>query len=795
MNPILRPARLAATLALCLAGGTAAAQSGQFTFVTGEVVLLKANGQRSTPARGTAVDPGDRISTGANGMAQLTMVDQARLSLRPNTTFAIEAYPRQREGTEGAVLSLLRGTLRTFTGLLAGGNRDKFVMKTRVATVGIRGSGNILYACEGKECDESVAGPGGAEGAITVNHTIEGSHAITNLSDLPGGTPAQQGGAQTLVTGPGQTVLVRGVEPPRYIPTPAFIADVATNMTNVKAGAAQGEASAAGPTRNFAPSDTPVLPAQQQNPAPLVGNNGLGFPTIDASGNLNADPIALRDIIISLGSPFSGQAIGSEVEFTGGEFRGYRAYIGATPDAAVAQNTIFPYISGGALQDAGSVAVGGGNIAYGRYNGASLGFSGPGTGTPIPGSIHFIHGPSGYPVYLSDVLTGSATYTLAGGTSPTNQANTAGTLSAATINVNFTDRTLDLSMALSLPGAGGNAGGSWNVSAADVGIALNGFSGSTDDHMVITNNVGASSTTDSRLTGGFQGSFVGSGNSGIVLGYGITDSTSNNSANHNSVTGVAAFTGPAQDATAPYREGRVSDVSGSLSDFVLTYATTNRPAEVTSDATGRVTAFVAPLAGSGPRADYALGSAQVLQQGADPETGLVWGRWGGGTAQAGGQALDLNSRSLHYIFAGAQSGPVALPLTGSATYDVIGSTSPTDHSGHVGTLNSAALAANFSARTVDVSVNLTNNGHTWTGSASSVPIYRDQYFSAYTGNPIPGGVNPAPLNIGCTPGCGAGATGSFDGFFTGQNGARAGLMYNLGGNQGAVAFGRRPGGG
>ncbi len=75
-----------------------------------------------------------------------------------------------------------------------------------------------------------------------------------------------------------------------------------------------------------------------------------------------------------------------------------------------------------------------------------------------------------------------------------------------------------------------------------------------------------------------------------------------------------------------------------------------------------------------------------------------------------------------------------------------------------------------------------------------MPIYRDQYFSAYSGNPIPGAPNPAPLNIGCTPSCGAGAAGSFDGFFAGANGQRAGMMYNLGGNQGAVAFGRGPGG-
>ena len=178
---------------------------------------------------------------------------------------------------------------------------------------------------------------------------------------------------------------------------------------------------------------------------------------------------------------------------------------------------------------------------------------------------------------------------------------------------------------------------------------------------------------------------------------------------------------------------------------------------------------------------------------------MVWGRWGGGTAVVtrDGQSanLELGNASLHYIFAGSQSGPVALPLTGTASYTMIGSTSPTNSVGGVGTLNSATLAANFTSRTVDASVNIAIAGQAWTGSANGMPIYRDQYFSAYTGTPIPGLPNPAPLVIGCTPTCGTNATGSFDGFFTGRTGQRAGLMYNLGGNQGAVAFGRPGGGG
>jgi hypothetical protein len=755
---------LAAGLAVAAPLGAFAA-SGEFTFVVGEVAMTRANGQRVVPTRGTPVDPGDRITTGTNGMAQLTMVDQARLSLRPSTQFVIEAYPATRESDQGGVLNLVKGTLRTFTGLIASNNRDKYVMKTRVATVGIRGSGNIMYACEEAECDASVDSKGA--GFVTVNHTIEGSHAVSNLSSTPSGTPAQQGGISTVITGPGQTVMVAGAQPPRYIPTPRFITDAATNMTNAKPEATS--ASSSSTTRNYAPSDNQALPPSQNSNQPVVGNNGLGFPTIDASSNLLQDPQQLHDIVITLGSPFYSQARGADIRTEGGTLRSYDTYLGA----------VSPTIDGGTLAESNSVVLSGAQINLGRWANAEVGFYGSGSGGLFPGSIHFIEGPSGYPAYLADVLTGTATYSLASSTTPTNQNGTGGSLGSMSISVDFTNRQMDFQASVSLPASGANAGGSWNMNANGVPISFNSFGASTEDRLVVTNNTGQSSTTNSALTGSVAGAFVGTGIGAAIAGYGVSDATSNNAANWNVVAGVAALSGTPQDAAAEYREGRVSDPNGTIGEFIRTYATTDRPAEVTSDLQGRATAFSAPYAPLGSHATYAVGTAQVVESGVDPETGMIWGRWGGGTAtitRAGQTAqLDLTNRSLHYVFAGTQSGPVSLPLTGTGTYDVIGSTAPTDISGHVGTLGSATLNANFTNRTVDAAVNVAIAGQTWNGSATGMPIYRDQYF-------------------GCTPNCGQGAQGSLDGFFTGRTGQRAGLMYNLGGVQGAVAFGRRPGG-
>jgi len=773
--------------------GPAAAESGTFTFVTGEVNVQRSNGQRVAVTRGTPVNPGDAIVTGTRGMAQLTMVDQAKISLRPNTQFQIEQYADRADSDQGGLLNLLRGTLRTFTGLIAARNRDRFLMKTKVATVGIRGSGNVLFAGTAADCDPAKVDAAGAGCDITVNHTIEGSHAVTFGDFSAPGLPPQQGGAQTLITGPGQTVLVTGKGEVRYIPTPQFIADSATNpagATKTKGGGEGG-----GETRNFGPNDGSGSSTQQGTRTYVpVGNNGLGFTIVDAT-SLGSDPSTLRDVVVATsGGSFEGQALAADISVDGSALRAYRAYAGS-------QSGLVPTIVGGTQREVQSVSAGSAAITLGRWDSSSLGFFGPGSVTSIPGSIHWAYANSGYPTYLSDVLTGSATYTLAAATSPTNQLNTAGSLGSATLNVNFSNRTLNATLAVTMPGAAGNAGGSWSMNAQGVPFAFNSFYASTSDHLVVNNTAsGQSSSGNGELSGSIEGSFVGSSLQGAILGYGIVDRTAGSASNYNTISGVAALTGPTQSGAAPYRDGLVSDPTGSLASGVTqvhTYATTNRPDEVTVDSAGGVTQFAAPYSAFGNHVTYDRGSASVLQAGTDAETGLAWGRWSGGTATVTSNSqsanLSLSSSSLHYIFSGTQSAPVALPLTGTATYDVIGSTSPTDASGHVGAMNSATLAANFTNRTVDAMVNITINGQTWNGEANAMPIYRDQYFSAYTASPIPGASTTSQLILTCTPSCGPSSGGSLDGFFAGRTGQGAGVGYDFSGNSGAVAFRRRGG--
>ena len=767
LGTLSRFAAALAGFAVWVWAAPAQAQSGQFTYVIGTVTIERPGQAPITPVRGDTVRPLDVIVTGADGMAQLAMVDQAKLSLRSNSRLFVQQYPITAN-EPGVILNLVRGTLRSFTALLSGPNRAGYQMRTKVATVGIRGSGGILEV---------------VDDTTTNHHTIEGSYIVASID----------GNFPPILTDPNQTVQVVQGQAPKLIATPPSLLDAGKIMAGGKGKVAvleDKDDKLAGQVGNG--SGTSGTGGQ------VLGGNGLGFSVIDATVNLGADPINLQNIVIAnSGATVSDQAIPAGITLdSNGALRAYTAYAGS-------QSGTGANVVGGTAVDLQTVTIGSGTtIVLGRWNGASSFGFGAGTGgagSGVGGSVHWAYGGAGFPAYLSDVLTGTATYTRVAATAPTNQLGTVGTLATTMLDVNFTARTLNAVIGVTINGGGGAAAGSWTLTAANVPFTFNTFFAS-NGRVVVTNGSGASSASNPRLGGSIEGSFVGNTLNGAILGYGIFDQTSANTADFQRLNGVVAFSGPSQNVATPYRDGLVSDPAASLfsASYIRSFATTNRQNEVTVGENGVVTAFVAPfpsgteLAGHRP---YAQGTATIVDNGFDPTTGLVWGRWAGGVATVGGQSVNLAERSLHYIFSPTQSGPVSLPLTGSAAYDVVGSTHPTDLAGRVGVFNSASLNANFTTRTVDTSVNITIGGQTWNGAANNVPIYRDQYFSAYAGGPNnPGIPRPALFNIICTPNCTpTGVTGSLDGFFTGRRGNGAGVMYNMNNNAGAVAFTRRGG--
>jgi hypothetical protein len=134
---------------------------------------------------------------------------------------------------------------------------------------------------------------------------------------------------------------------------------------------------------------------------------------------------------------------------------------------------------------------------------------------------------------------------------------------------------------------------------------------------------------------------------------------------------------------------------------------------------GNVTTFSAPLAINDipTPGTVGIGTSSNTGTGGDAGTGLRWGRWSGGSAQvttaSGGGPIPLASQSLHWIYEAPRDTPGVLPITGTATYLLVGGTAPTDGSGNVGTLGAAFLGADFTTQVVEFAVGLTIDQADW----------------------------------------------------------------------------------
>jgi hypothetical protein len=160
---------------LCLLSlGADAAGAAEVSLVTG-VAEAAATGQAPRSlGRGDAVNAGEVISTRANSYISLAFADGSRVLLRPNTSFEIEAfdYPAAATapvtpaagapavaapaaappGATRAFFRLARGGFRAISGLIGKRDRQEYLVRTTVATIGIRGTDYIAELCSGDQC-------------------------------------------------------------------------------------------------------------------------------------------------------------------------------------------------------------------------------------------------------------------------------------------------------------------------------------------------------------------------------------------------------------------------------------------------------------------------------------------------------------------------------------------------------------------------------------------------------------------------------------------------------------------
>ena len=92
--------------------------------------------------RDSRVEVGEVIETGPKGLVQLVFPDHSMLYIKANSSVKLEAFhfsPDEPE-KDAAVTEVIKGSMRALTGIIGKRSKDKVQFKTKVSTVGIRGT-------------------------------------------------------------------------------------------------------------------------------------------------------------------------------------------------------------------------------------------------------------------------------------------------------------------------------------------------------------------------------------------------------------------------------------------------------------------------------------------------------------------------------------------------------------------------------------------------------------------------------------------------------------------------------
>ena len=153
---------LLAAFALCL-GGEALARTGSIANLSGAVIAKGADGQSRILSVKSEVREGDLLATSENSFVRVKFTDGTEMVLRPATQVKIEAYSFEEKnpGSDNIVMSLIKGGMRSVTGLLGKRNPDNFKLATPNATIGIRGTNFGAMFCA-NDCGKMQMPGGGA---------------------------------------------------------------------------------------------------------------------------------------------------------------------------------------------------------------------------------------------------------------------------------------------------------------------------------------------------------------------------------------------------------------------------------------------------------------------------------------------------------------------------------------------------------------------------------------------------------------------------------------------------------
>ena len=212
--------------------------AGRIISSVGDVTILR-DGQKVAGYIGTQLLSGDTVRLGAESNAQIYFTDSSIVALRPDTEFKISEYRFQADKPEEgrAFLNLVKGGMRTITGLIGKLDNRNYSVNTPVMIIGLRGTHyGIVHSDVPFKNANGTTAPPGSYGAVT-----NGQIVVTN------GTGTHDFGADQYFH-----VASKDTAPQQLIAPPSFLSDKLEGRSRTRAAAA------------VAPTNQPQQQSQQQ---------------------------------------------------------------------------------------------------------------------------------------------------------------------------------------------------------------------------------------------------------------------------------------------------------------------------------------------------------------------------------------------------------------------------------------------------------------------------------------------------------------------------------------------------
>lgn len=544
--------------------------AGKVLMAIGETKVTR-QGQTSALTKGATVEAGDLVTTGVASNLQLRMIDGAVLALRAQTEFKIDQYKfnGKEDGSEKAVLSLVKGGVRAVTGAIGHQNQDNLQVNAVVATVGIRGTGFNLTYCQ-NDClntDKTIAKEGlyaGVfEGKITLKnqaasdvlgvnqyyYVADQNTAPKKLLQPPNFLPDPLAGkkaASRKSTNASIPTLASVVTPPAQPAADTKVSPPTTSLPNVgqivvtvpDAVASNGGTTPLVPTNLYnlpsigdgkAPSSAASYAFYMQKaetwPGGPIGPDGLAPHNSSADSNPPAGPLAPNGISVTTGGS------GTTAYVT-------KMSLNSPPYVVVGTTLPVTYSIGTAQQMEGGNFNG--IISWGRWaNGDVQQIAGYNQGQsfylPADSGFHYIVGDLTSPANMSLLSANHSvlTFALLGATTPTAIATTPGTwvVTGGTLTANFASPSISGNLGLYATQAAGS--GTYNMAFSG------GLSPSASSHTVnttVTKVSGTLGTCSGSCNGNGNVSFYGNATPAQAAGLSYNFSTGTNL-----MQGVAVF--------------------------------------------------------------------------------------------------------------------------------------------------------------------------------------------------------------------------------------------------------------